>query len=81
MAKGFYGFGILTKDNKPLMEGNSPIIDNETKELDVIADMPGTAKMDIVIEDKENNDSMGVRLDQSQVEQLIDTLLYWVEKQ
>ena len=47
MAKGFYGFGILTKDNKPLMEGNSPIIDNETKELDVIADMPGTAKMDI----------------------------------
>ena len=39
------------------------------------------AEIDIVIEDKENNDSMGVRLDKSQVEQLIDTLLYWVEKQ
>jgi hypothetical protein len=29
------------------MEGKSPIIDNEAKELEVIADMPGTAKMDI----------------------------------
>ena len=47
MGKGFYGFGIIDKDGKPLMEGDNPIIDKESSELGVIADMPGTAKMDI----------------------------------
>ena len=47
MAKGFYGFGVVDKDNKPLMEGSSPIIDNAAKELEARADMPSTAKMGI----------------------------------
>ena len=47
MAKGFYGFGVVDKDNKPLMEGSSPIIDEDADQLGVIAAFPATAKMDI----------------------------------
>ena len=48
--------------------------------LVVVADNED-ADIDLYVKDREANETMGVRLNKSQAEQLIDTLLYWVEKQ